>query len=302
MPSTAAKSSGQAKNERSCTAVTRGRVERRAGRCRRGRRRRRRRPLRAARARRRSAHQQAALAARSPSARGTTPGRPRAGSSGSRPAKYTTQPVRPGSRTRRGGGCAGSGRCPSAGPGARARRCRWSAGGGSGTQHAPVELERPRRPRCPSRRRGSARARGGAASSRRAGSSRIFSMPSAIDRVSSGFDEGGRVARDLLERGSARADDGQAGGHGLDHGQAEALLQRRQHERGGRGHERADLARLQVAGGPDLRPADRRRPAPIPSPGPPGRSGGQAAPAAGQADVGHGQVDEVLPLLVACPM
>ena len=78
-------------------------------------------------------------------------------------------------------------------------------------------------------------------------------MPSAMDRVSSGLTS---VAASPATSSSAEPREqttGRPGRHGLDDGQAEALLQRRQHERRRRGHEGADLARLQVADGADLR-------------------------------------------------
>src|SRR4051812_19201355 len=96
-------------------------------------------------------------------------------------------------------------------------------GGGSGTEHATVELERARGRDLP--------VEGAAALE----AEPALALPalgivedlldavrdrSRVERVH----EGGGVARDLLEGGAPRADDGQARGHGLHHGQAEALF------------------------------------------------------------------------------
>ena len=109
--------------------------------------------------------------------------------------------------------------------------------------------------------------------------------------------EAGGVAGHLGQGRARGADDRQAGRHRLDHRQAEALLERRQHQHRRGGHQGAHVGLLQVPRGHDLRPHPAAALRPV-GPGPGEDERGQGPPPR-QGHVGHDQGDEVLPLLGA---
>ena len=247
---------------------------RRAGRCRRDRRRR---PRASAQGGRRAAGAPATSSPRCGRVAQDAGGEPRRSAARDRPGRAVEvgeEAVVAGAQPHRGGGCAGIGPSRSAAPAARERPRRRAA---YSAEHPPVELE------CLGRGRVPVELLALLTALLALGLGQVRGRPGPFDAVGDrlgveGVDQRGGAARHLLQRRAARADDGQAGGHGLGHGQAEALLQRGQHQRGGGGHQRADLARLQVAGGADLRCRRWRRPGPSASRGPPGPAGARRPP------------------------
>ena len=98
-----------------------------------------------------------------------------------------------------------------------------------------------------------------------------------------GVEEGGRAGRDLRQGGRPRTGDGRAAGHGLEHRQAEALVERREDEEARAGVQRRQIGVGDEAGEDDA-VADARRD------GPRGRAVAAPAEAAGhdQAMAGVG--------------
>src|SRR5258707_12377133 len=90
--------------------------------------------------------------------------------------------------------------------------------GGSGTQHTPIELERPSGGDVPIEGPAALEPEAALRVTARGIVEDLLDPPRDRSRVE-GVDEGRGVAPDLLERGSPRADHGQPGGPGSDPGQ-----------------------------------------------------------------------------------
>ena len=154
------------------------------------------------------------------------------------------------------------------------------------------------RQRCPNRTRGCARGRLRASAQRACGRRGCARCRAQSCDTSSGFTS---IAAPPATSSSAEprgADDRQPRGHRLGHRQAEALLERGQHEGGGRGHQGADLARLEVAGGVDAGRSDDATRGPVAA-GPDQDERRHLRAATREPHVRHRQVHEVLALLFA---